>query len=410
MSDLTTGKRIAQCRKSKGLSQEALGEKMGVSRQAISKWEADAALPDIDKLISLSKLFCVSVGWLLGVEENPQPQLEAPQLSEELLRKIEEVVRRYQPQKKRMSKGRKILIGIAAALLLWGALGLNQEWQYTRLQVSYLGAQIHNNNEQNSNILSQLNALKDRIDNLGTAVEEAAASLASYEFGIIPNAAESWARVELTAIPKNWNDDWTAALHVRHQGALSVTQECHWDGTALNAALKLNFVDGLEYYLVISYPDGTQESMKLEDEQAQNLKRSCSILYSGIPVIAGYQSHAHQEVIDLHIKVDGMHLQRPHPEENPGDWFWTRADYVLYRTRDGVRTEAGLCPILSVENDAKTYEFWGGTLELTIEQPQEGDIYELWALLEVVNGLSLEECTGKWIFQGGSFLELEKTE
>ena len=48
MTDLTMGQRIAEERKTLGLSQEALGEKMGVSRQAISKWESDAAIPDID--------------------------------------------------------------------------------------------------------------------------------------------------------------------------------------------------------------------------------------------------------------------------------------------------------------------------------------------------------------------------
>lgn len=407
MNDLTTGQRIAQCRRQLNLSQEALGEKVGVSRQAISKWEADAALPDIDKLIALSRLFQVSVGWLLGVEAQPQPQPESPQLDEELLRKIEEVVRRYQPRKKPLTTGKKILIGIAAVLLLWAGMSLSRQWQKTRLEVTYLGAQLRNNNEQNSSILRQLDTLEERIESINTTMEEATTSLASYEFEIVPNVAEAWARVELTAIPKNWNEDWSATLHVRHQGALSVTQECHWDGTALNAALKLNFVDGLEYYLVISYPDGTQESMKLQDEEAQNLRRSCTILYAGTPVLAGYQYFTHQKTIDLHFKVESMHLQRPHPEENPGDWYWTRADYVLYRTRDGVRTEAGICPILSVEEDAKTYELWGSTLGLTIEEPREGDTYELWVMLELQNGLSLEECTGTWIFQGNSFLDME---
>ena len=45
MNDKTMGQRIAQCRRAQNLSQEALGDQMGVSRQAISKWEADAAVP-----------------------------------------------------------------------------------------------------------------------------------------------------------------------------------------------------------------------------------------------------------------------------------------------------------------------------------------------------------------------------
>ena len=65
---MTFGQRVAQKRKELGLSQEGLGERLGVSRQAIYKWEADAAMPEIDKLITLSRLFGVSVGWLLGEE------------------------------------------------------------------------------------------------------------------------------------------------------------------------------------------------------------------------------------------------------------------------------------------------------------------------------------------------------
>ena len=52
---MTVGQRIAQKRKEKGLSQEALGERLGVSRQAIYKWESDAALPEIEKLVKLSR-------------------------------------------------------------------------------------------------------------------------------------------------------------------------------------------------------------------------------------------------------------------------------------------------------------------------------------------------------------------
>ena len=69
---MTTGQRIAQKRKEAGLSQETLGAELGVSRQSIYKWESDTALPEIDKLVALSRRFGVTVGWLLGVEETPE--------------------------------------------------------------------------------------------------------------------------------------------------------------------------------------------------------------------------------------------------------------------------------------------------------------------------------------------------
>ena len=83
---MTTGNRIASKRKEMGLTQEALGEQLGVSRQAIYKWETDAALPEIDKLIILSRLFGVTVDWLLGMEEsseNKNDMQEAPLQAEE---------------------------------------------------------------------------------------------------------------------------------------------------------------------------------------------------------------------------------------------------------------------------------------------------------------------------------------
>ena len=70
---MTLGQRIQKHRLRLELSQEVLGEKLGVSRQAVSKWEADAAVPDTDKLIALSKLFGLTLNQLLHVEE---PQAE----------------------------------------------------------------------------------------------------------------------------------------------------------------------------------------------------------------------------------------------------------------------------------------------------------------------------------------------
>lgn len=66
---MTLGQRIQELRRGLGLSQEELGERMGVSRQAISKWEGDQTIPELDKLIALSKLFGLTVGQLLGVEQ-----------------------------------------------------------------------------------------------------------------------------------------------------------------------------------------------------------------------------------------------------------------------------------------------------------------------------------------------------
>ena len=73
------------CRKKAGLSQEALAEKIGVSRQAISKWETGEAAPEITKLPLLARTFSVTADWLLddeaGFDEEPtadEPPADAP--------------------------------------------------------------------------------------------------------------------------------------------------------------------------------------------------------------------------------------------------------------------------------------------------------------------------------------------
>ena len=63
--------KIIWCRKKSGLSQEMLAEKVGVSRQAVSKWEIGESEPEISKLKVLAEIFGVTVDWLLSESEEP---------------------------------------------------------------------------------------------------------------------------------------------------------------------------------------------------------------------------------------------------------------------------------------------------------------------------------------------------
>lgn len=77
--------KILYCRKKAGLSQEALAERLGVSRQAVSKWETGEAVPELSKLMLLAQTFGVTTDWLLS-ESEPEPETalepEAPPASE----------------------------------------------------------------------------------------------------------------------------------------------------------------------------------------------------------------------------------------------------------------------------------------------------------------------------------------
>ena len=70
---MTLGNKLQRLRKDKSMSQEKLAEELGVTRQAVSKWELDAALPDTANIIALSRLFDVSADYLLKDEiEEPK--------------------------------------------------------------------------------------------------------------------------------------------------------------------------------------------------------------------------------------------------------------------------------------------------------------------------------------------------
>lgn len=67
---MTLGNRITRMRTAQGMSQGDLAEKLGVSRQSVSKWETDASVPDIDNLIFLSNLFDVTLDELVKGESS----------------------------------------------------------------------------------------------------------------------------------------------------------------------------------------------------------------------------------------------------------------------------------------------------------------------------------------------------
>lgn len=69
---MTIADRIQRLRKAKGMSQEELADQIGVSRQAVSKWESGQTSPDLEKIVLLSDFFDVTTDYLLkGLEPSP---------------------------------------------------------------------------------------------------------------------------------------------------------------------------------------------------------------------------------------------------------------------------------------------------------------------------------------------------
>ena len=80
---MSIGEKIQQLRKTRGLSQEQLADRLNISRQAVSKWETDQSSPEIENILALSKEFAVSTDELLGNDTAENSETLPTPLNEE---------------------------------------------------------------------------------------------------------------------------------------------------------------------------------------------------------------------------------------------------------------------------------------------------------------------------------------
>ena len=178
----TLGRRIQEARKAAGLSQESLGERLGVSRQAVSKWESDASVPDLENLIAMSRIFGVTIGALLGVEpaaEEPteEDSPEAPggesgdaapdrELTDRELAAVEAIVQKYLEavRRPRWSRRKKLaaVAGACAAVLLI-VLILNGIFSSLGRRLDQVQDQV---NYVQSSVSSQIGSLTGQLSGL----------------------------------------------------------------------------------------------------------------------------------------------------------------------------------------------------------------------------------------------------
>ena len=182
MQEQTLGRRIQEARKAAGLSQESLGERLGVSRQAVSKWESDASVPDLENLIAMSRIFGVTIGTLLGVEpeaEEPteEDSPEAPggeatsptpagELTDRELAAVEAIVQKYLEavRRPRWSRRKKLaaVAGACAAVLLI-VLILNGIFSSLGRRLDQVQDQV---NYVQSSVSSQIGSLTGQLSGL----------------------------------------------------------------------------------------------------------------------------------------------------------------------------------------------------------------------------------------------------
>ena len=334
MDQTTIGQRIAARRKQLGISQEALGEKVGVSRQAISKWESDSAIPEIDKLISLSRLFGVTVGWLLGVEEPPaQSDTQKQQI---LL--AEEIAKRCQPKSHPHTKW--YLTGLICILL---CLLLTSLFQAQK--ISELGSRDNSLNSDLFELQSRIQTLNDRLDALEAAPTPQASAttpslLADYDFQLefIPNAPSM--QVTFTATPAAWNAADTGYLCIGTNGKETIREECRYDGAFLTTTVDLEILDGYDLCFAVSHGAESQELQVLNNRTVEKLKTATTITLSPEVRRFTYEDRV------LTLKDFGVSFSMPFLADY-NVLHWKKIEFILYRDRE----EAGRYALLDASRE-----------------------------------------------------------
>ena len=225
MQEQTLGRRIQEARKAAGLSQESLGERLGVSRQAVSKWEADAAVPELENLIAMSRIFGVTIGALLGVEpeaaedrseedapkapgEGAEGAAPAEELTDRELAAVEAIVRKYLEAVRRPRWSRKKKIAVSAGICgaaLAAVLALGSGFSALGSRLDQVQGQVYG---IESSVGSQIGALagqiRDILDEDSNLFAVSQAQVTDYDL-----TAET-VTLQVSAQAKSWQDNTTA--------------------------------------------------------------------------------------------------------------------------------------------------------------------------------------------------------
>lgn len=210
------GEKIQQLRKEKQLSQEELAEKMGVSRQAVSKWESGSATPEIEKLIELSKLFGVSLNTLLQIEEQQQEKPSPPQVTPA----ADTTALFYKKQMRRQKKG--YFFGLVGVLLL-GLVG----YAVLKGQMNTLSAQVMNLRGEvvgvQGNINFSIDSIRQEVEETLRQQYDLLTDVSVEALSFLPE--EQSAKIDISIIPKNYTN--SIEIAVLFSGPNLQTIECN---------------------------------------------------------------------------------------------------------------------------------------------------------------------------------------
>ena len=210
--------KLYELRRASGMSQEELAEKLGVSRQAVSKWESGATQPELSKLIELSKLYSVSVDELLSLEhaKPEQDAAESPVQSNAEKAPAEKLsFRDFCMQHKKIIGGAAVAAVALAALIAVG-VHYNNRINTLSMQVNDLRSQLYN---VQNNLSNQIAGISNNVSDI-LARESSLISQYSYEVKSV-NLKKQECTLAFSLLPKTIGENTAVSLLVTDRSSSS---------------------------------------------------------------------------------------------------------------------------------------------------------------------------------------------
>lgn len=391
MADTTLGQRIAAKRKDLGLSQSSLGEQLGVSRQSIFKWESDAAIPEIDKLIALSRLFGVSVGWLLGIESDPTPKTEAPDFTEREKRLLEQ----FATPSPAPSPWQKI-VTIAAAVCAAASLILSGVALYRANQSNDRAGQFQKNLEQIQALSGEINGL------LGLAESEL---ISSFTCRCTPNLEMTQAEVSLDIVPTVYQEENKCTLRILMDGETLASYDCGWNNSSYHVDFSLDAANG---YLILFCVEDAQGNLRTESLEGTPLR---NLAYNMAWPETASVTWKSEVASDDCIAFRDMTVEIPLPGIfRNQEGVWEKCDLVL-TTGDGY--ELDRIDLLHRSSYSEKLDFSSGSVSFitsnqSLSFPALADGQRLYLNLEcaLTTGHSFQYPVGTWQKTGETLMNI----
>ena len=267
--------KLYELRRASGMSQEELAEKLGVSRQAVSKWESGATQPELQKLIELSKLYSVSVDELLSLEHAKAPQDTAPAAEAPVQDGFESASAKEKPGlRSYCARHKRAIGGAAAALAALIAVGVHYNDR-----INTLSTQV---DDLRSQLYSVQNTLSNQIDGINNNIQNILASEASlisqfdYEVTDV-DLKKQVCTLSLSLLPKTAPKGLTASVVLFDRGNASVLDSSY---ARYSASLTQDSFGVFRGEVTVPLSDQLDASVSLDsgtEVQTQPLDPICSL-------------------------------------------------------------------------------------------------------------------------------------